>query len=75
VDRLIDLASTALEESERKKYYAAAQKIIAEDAAYIPIWNRTNATVARPAIGSVRLGPTGDFAPLRNATKGVAAGN
>ena len=34
-------------EAERKKYYGEAQKIIAEDAPYISIWNRTNVAVAQ----------------------------
>ena len=43
VDRLIDLATAALTEEERRaKYYGEAQKLIAEDAPYIPIWNRMN---------------------------------
>ena len=42
VDRLLDLAGAATGEAERKKYYGDVQKIVAEDAPYISIWNRTN---------------------------------
>src|SRR6185503_11827270 len=38
VDRLIDEASAARSEDERRSKYSQAQRIIAEDAPYIPIW-------------------------------------
>lgn len=79
VDRWIDLASAALTEAERKKYYAEAQKIIAFDAPYIPIWNRVNAMIARPDLTGLRMRPTGEFSILRDvrritrATRGAQA--
>jgi peptide/nickel transport system substrate-binding protein len=69
VDRLIDLATTSLAEEERKKYYSAAQKIIAEDAPYIPIWNRVNAVVAQPAITNLHLSLLSNFESLKDASK------
>src|SRR6185503_10547994 len=57
VDRLIDLASVATTEQERKEYYGAAQRIIAEDAVYIPIWNRVNVSVAQKNLGGIHLTP------------------
>jgi peptide/nickel transport system substrate-binding protein len=71
VDRLIDQATTALDEAERKRYYSAAQKIIAADAPYIPIWNRINAIVAQPAVANLHLNAVGNFESLKDATKSV----
>jgi peptide/nickel transport system substrate-binding protein len=69
VDRLIDLATQTVDQAQRKAYYAAAQRIIAEDAPYIPIWNRVNAIVARPALTGLHLNPVGDFSALKDVTK------
>jgi peptide/nickel transport system substrate-binding protein len=69
VDRLIALASRSASEPQRKAYYGAAQKLIADDAPYIPIWNRVNAVVRRPSLSGLHLGPTSDFSALRNVVK------
>jgi len=69
VDRLLDLASAASTEAERKKYYGEAQKIIAEDAPYISIWNRTNVAVAQPAITGLHLDAVSNFESLKDVTK------
>jgi MoxR-like ATPase len=69
VDRLLDLASAALEEAERKKYYSAAQRLIAEDAVYIPIWNRVNVAVARKELTGVHLKPSIDFSMLKDVRR------
>ena len=72
VDRLIEQATMAGEEAERKKYYSAAQRLIAEDAPYIPIWNRTNVIIAHPTLAGFRVGPTGDYQGLQHVRR-VAA--
>jgi peptide/nickel transport system substrate-binding protein len=69
VDRLLDLASAATTEAERKQYYGEAQKIIAEDAPYISIWNRTNVAVAQPAITGLHLDAVSNFESLKDVTK------
>jgi peptide/nickel transport system substrate-binding protein len=69
VDRLLDLATTSLAEGERKRYYGAAQKLIAEDAPYIPIWNRTNVIVAQRSLEGLHINPVGDFGALRDVTR------
>ena len=69
VDRLIDLATAAVEEEERKRYYGAAQRIIAEDAVYIPIWNRVNVAVVRKDVSGLQLLPTTDFSMLRDVRR------
>lgn len=66
VDRLIDAASTALSAEERRAHYAEAQRVIAEDAPYIPIWNRVNVILAQPGYAGLHLPPTGDFLALKD---------
>jgi ABC-type transport system substrate-binding protein len=66
VDRLIDRASAAIDEGERKTFYGAAQRIIAEDAVYIPIWNRVNVAVAQNNLDGLRLSPSIDFSMLKD---------
>jgi len=69
VDRLIDLASVAGSEDERKAYYGAAQKLIAEDSPYISLWNRTNVAVAQPSVRGLRINTVGNFESLRDVTR------
>jgi len=69
VDHLIDLAGTATSEAERKKYYGDAQKIIAEDAPYISIWNRTNVAVAQHTLTGLHINAVGDFESLKDVVK------
>ena len=66
VDRLIDDASKALSEDERRAKYGRAQQIIAEDAPYIPIWNKVNAIIAQHGFSGLHLPLTGDFQSLRD---------
>jgi peptide/nickel transport system substrate-binding protein len=73
VDRLIDEASAALSEDTRRDKYSRAQQLIAEDAPYIPIWNRVNAIVAQPGFSGLHLPLTGDFQSLRDV-RWVGAG-
>ena len=69
VDRLLDLAGAATSEAERKKYYGEVQKIVAEDAPYISIWNRTNVAVAQPTLTGLHLNTVGNFESLRDVVK------
>ncbi len=69
VDALIDRATQALDEGERRALYAQAQRLIAEDAPYIPIWNRTNVVVAQPGLEGLHIGATGDFEALKDVRK------
>ena len=66
VDRLIDRASVAIDERERKEFYGAAQRIIAEDAVYIPIWNRVNVAVAQKSLDGLHLSPNINFGMLKD---------
>jgi len=66
VDRLLDRASAAIDEGERKAFYGAAQRIIADDAVYIPIWNRVNVAVAQNNLDGLHLSPSIDFSMLKD---------
>ena len=66
VDRLIEEASAALSEDERRAKYSRAQQLIAEDAPYIPIWNRVNVILAQPGFSGLHLPLTGDFQSLKD---------
>jgi peptide/nickel transport system substrate-binding protein len=66
VDRLIDEASRAQTEEERRAKYGRVQQLIAEDAPYIPIWNKVNAIVAQRGFTGLHLPSTGDFQSLRD---------
>jgi peptide/nickel transport system substrate-binding protein len=69
VDRLIDLATQSEDESLRAGYYRDAQKLVAEDAPYIPIWNRTNVIVAQRSLDGLHLNAIGDFQALRDVRR------
>jgi peptide/nickel transport system substrate-binding protein len=70
VDRLIDLATMATDEAERKRYYGEAQKVIAEDSPYISLWNRTNVAIGQPGLRGLQINVTGNFESLREVSKG-----
>jgi peptide/nickel transport system substrate-binding protein len=69
VDRLIDLATGSYDEADRARDYRAAQKLVAEDAPYIPIWNRTNVMVAQRSLEGLHLNAIGDFQALRDVRR------
>jgi peptide/nickel transport system substrate-binding protein len=73
VDRLLAEASEAHSEGERKKYYSEVQKIVAEDAPYLPIWNRTNAIIAQPSLADLHVNPMGDYTALKDVRRVQAA--
>jgi peptide/nickel transport system substrate-binding protein len=69
VDRAIDLASSALDEGDRRRYYSRAQKLIAEDAPYIPIWHRTHAVIGQPYLSGLHINPAGNYESLRDVRR------
>jgi peptide/nickel transport system substrate-binding protein len=69
VDRLLALAADARNEAERKTIYSAVQKLIAEDAPYIPIWNRINAIIAQPSLDGLRVNTFGDYTSLKDVKR------
>jgi peptide/nickel transport system substrate-binding protein len=69
VDRLIDMATIATTDADRRRYYSAVQKAVAEDAPYISLWHRTNVAVMRPDVTGMRLSPQADFLALKDVRK------
>ena len=69
VDRLLDEASTSADEETRRRAYAEVQRLVAADAVYIPIWNKTMVMVARRELTGLRLGPLGEYLPLREISR------
>jgi peptide/nickel transport system substrate-binding protein len=69
VDRLLDRATQSIGEAERTRASREAQKLVAIDAPYIPIWNRTNVIVAQQSLDGLQLNATGDFQALRNVRR------
>ncbi|MBW8712729.1 MAG: ABC transporter substrate-binding protein [Acidobacteria bacterium] len=66
VDHLIESASAAVADEDRRKLYAEAQQRIAEDVPYIALWYKTNVAIFQPDIHGVTLSPIADFTFLRN---------
>ena len=66
VDRLIDAASTSLDDADRSRLYRDAQRLIADDAPYISLWYKTNFAVSQPDLAGIRLTPTADFTFLKD---------
>jgi peptide/nickel transport system substrate-binding protein len=72
VDRLIDLASAATSDEDRRKYYSQAQKVIAEDVPYVSLWHKTNLAVAQTTIDGLRIGPQAHMSVLKDVRKAGA---
>ena len=73
VDRLIDLATSSINEDERRTAYIAAQRLIAEDAPMISLWARENVAIAQADLTGVTLTPIGDFDFLRHVSRRTGA--
>ena len=66
VDALIDQATAATTEAERRRLYVEAQRVIADDAPVISLWARENVAVGRKGITGIALSPLGDLEFLRH---------
>lgn len=69
VDRLIDRATAATNEDERREYYLAAQRLVARDVPIISLWVRSNVAVAQSNLRGIALSPLGDFDFLRSVAR------
>jgi peptide/nickel transport system substrate-binding protein len=69
VDALLDAASRATDEEERRALYGAVQRRVAGEAPYISLWWKTNVAVHQPHIEGVTLSPTAEFGFVRNVVK------
>ncbi len=69
VDRLLDVATSALDETDRRRAYLEAQRRIAQDAPAIPLYARTNVAIAQADLTGIVLSPIGDLAFLRQVAR------
>lgn len=68
-DRLIDAATSSLDEVERRHLYGEAQALIARDAPYLSLWTKTNVAVAQPDLEGIQLSAIADFGFLRRVRR------
>ncbi len=69
VDALIDAATAAATEDERRGYYLAVQRHVARDVPIISLWVRDNVAVAQSDLRGISLSPLGDFDFLRSVER------
>jgi peptide/nickel transport system substrate-binding protein len=74
VDRLIEAASAATDDVGRRRAYAEAQRLIAQDVPYITLWYKTNVAIFQPDIHGVSLSPIADFTFMKNVYRDPPAG-
>ena len=60
-DELMRQARTTLDQAKRTELYIQIQKLLAEDAFWIPIDHETQIVVMKKSIQNFKLHPTGDF--------------
>ena len=75
VDRLIDLATTARDDTARAPLYRQAQQLIAEDAPYISLWYKTNIAIAARSLEGIHLTPLAAFTFLKDVSRRASASN
>ncbi len=68
-DALIDRATVSVDDAERTRLYAEAQRLISREVPYISLWYKTNVAVAQRDLTGLRLSPSADFLFLRNVTR------
>jgi peptide/nickel transport system substrate-binding protein len=61
IDALTDQIRTEMDQEKRKALCSEAQKILAEDLPYLPLWFTDAVSVHRRSLGDIPLSPTGDF--------------
>jgi peptide/nickel transport system substrate-binding protein len=69
VDRLIDAASAAPSDEDRRRLYGEVQRAVSRDVPYIPLWYKTNIAVYQPGVTGVRLSPIADFTFLKDVSR------
>ena len=67
VDALIDQARVELDQSARKRDYAAVQQILAEDLPYIDLWYFDNVMVHSKRVRNLELNASGNYDFLKTA--------
>lgn len=68
LDRLLEKGRFAASESERQLVYSEAQKLLAEDLPYLPLWWWKNVVVTKPTVEGFVAHPDGDLISLKNVS-------
>ena len=61
IDALVDQIRVEMDREKRKALCSEAQKILADDLPYLPLWFTDAVSVHRRTLGDIPLSPTGDF--------------
>jgi peptide/nickel transport system substrate-binding protein len=61
IDALTDQIRTEMNQEKRKELCSEAQKILADDLPYLPMWFTDVISVHRKSLGDLTLSPTADF--------------
>jgi peptide/nickel transport system substrate-binding protein len=61
IDALTDEIRTEMDQEKRKALCSEAQKILADDLPYLPLWFTDAVSVHRRTFGDLPLSPTGDY--------------
>ena len=69
VDGLLDQAAAATNELQRRDFYGAVQRIVADEQPYISLWCKTNVAVARRSLAGFHILPTADFTFLKDVAR------
>ncbi len=68
LDRLLERGRTVASRSERKLIYSQAQKLLAEDLPYVPLWWWKNVVVSKPRVQGFVPYPDGDLISLKQVS-------
>jgi peptide/nickel transport system substrate-binding protein len=69
VDRLLEEASTSIDEHLRLKLFQDVQRLVAQEVPYISLWYKTNVAVAQRTLTGVHLTPLADFLFLQDVAR------
>lgn len=70
MDRLLERGRTTMDRAERRGIYRAAQRILAEDLPYLPLWWWKNVIVKKPGLRGFVAYPDGELISLKQASLG-----
>jgi peptide/nickel transport system substrate-binding protein len=68
VDRLLERGRVAMEPAERKRIYGAAQRLIALDLPYVPLWWQKNVIAKSTNVQGFIPYPDGDLISLKKVS-------
>jgi peptide/nickel transport system substrate-binding protein len=69
VDELLDRATVSTDSAERLRLFGEVQRIVANDVAYISLWDKTNYAIAQRSLTGVQLKPAADLLFLKDVAR------